>query len=146
MVLEMISWSHRLVALWSYGEWLVRRKWLIFWIFIRACCPISQDPVNVDIGLAGLTSMRCFIGLFIILTLGGCSHRGEREREAQREREESDRNSAAFKVGEAAHEIAKHAEKTAAAAERKLEDSARKASEGWKQKDREDREKARETR
>ena len=63
--------------------------------------------------------MRYRISLLMILTLSACSHPTERQREAQREREESDRNSAAFKVGEAAHEIAKHAEKAAAAAERK---------------------------
>jgi hypothetical protein len=88
--------------------------------------------------------MRYLAGLPIILTLGACSHRGERE--AQREREERDRNSAAFKVGEAAHEIAEHAAKTAAAAERQLRENARKASEGWKQKEKEDREKARQSR
>jgi hypothetical protein len=86
-------------------------------------------------------NMRLAAGLAIILTLSSCSHRSERE--AQREREERDRNSAAFKVGEAAHEIAKHAEKTAAAAERELQESARKAREGWKEKEKEDREKAR---
>jgi hypothetical protein len=85
--------------------------------------------------------MRCVLGLLIILTLGACSNR-----DAQREREERDRSSAAFKAGEAAHEIAKHAEKTAAAAERELKESARKASEGWKQKEKEDREKARQSR
>lgn len=85
--------------------------------------------------------MRLVAGFAIILTLGACSHPSDRE--AQREREERDRNSAAFKVGEAAHEIAKHAEKTAAAAERQLQESARKAREGWKEKDKEDREKAR---
>ena len=38
------------------------------------------------------------------------------------------------------------AAKTAAAAERELKESARKASEGWKQKEKEDREKARQSR
>jgi hypothetical protein len=90
--------------------------------------------------------MRCVVGLLLIVTLSACSHPTERERDAQRAREESDRNSAAFKVGEAAHEIAKHAEKTAAAAERELEESARKAREGWKQKEKEDRDKARQSR
>jgi uncharacterized lipoprotein len=83
--------------------------------------------------------MRYLAGLLIILTISGCSHRSEQEREAQHEREERDRNSAAFKVGEAAHEVAKQAEKAAALAERKLQENARKASEGWKQKEREDR-------
>ncbi len=93
-----------------------------------------------------LTSMRYVAGLLIILTLGACSHRGKSEREAQREREDRDRSSAAFKVGEAAHEIAERAAKTAAAAERELKENARKASEGWKQKEKEDRERARENR
>ncbi|MBV9771408.1 MAG: hypothetical protein JOZ32_17690 [Bryobacterales bacterium] len=87
--------------------------------------------------------MRCVAGLLMILALGACSGPTEREREAQREREQRDRNSAAFKAGEAAHEIAKQAAKAAAIAERKLEESARKADEGWKQKAKEDREKAR---
>ena len=92
-----------------------------------------------------MASIRCGVGLLIILT-SACSHPSEQPREAQREREERDRNSAAFKVGETAHEIAKQAEKAAAVAGRKLEESARKASEGWKQKEKEDREKARENR
>jgi hypothetical protein len=78
------------------------------------------------------TPMRYRVGLLIILTLSACS----RKRQAQR-----DQDSAAFKVGAAAHEIAKDAEKTAAAAERQLQESARKAKEGWKQKEREEREK-----
>jgi hypothetical protein len=86
--------------------------------------------------------MRCRVILLIILIISACSRPGERERAAQREREQSDRNSAAFKLGEAAHEVAKHAERTAAAAERKLEEGARKAGEGWKEKEKEDREKA----
>jgi hypothetical protein len=89
--------------------------------------------------------MRCLVSLLVIVSLSACSYRSDRERTAQREREESDRNSAAFKAGEVAHEIAKHAENTAAAAGRKLEESARKASEGWKQKEKEDREKARDS-
>jgi hypothetical protein len=87
--------------------------------------------------------MRLAAGLLTLLTLSACSHSSERE--AQREREERDRSSAAFKVGEAAHDIAKHAEKTAAAAERQLQDSARKAREGWKQKEKEDHERARDS-
>ena len=69
--------------------------------------------------------MRCRIAVLLLLSLSACSRHSQRDR---------DENSAAFKVGEAAHEVAKHAEKTAAAAGRQLEDSARKASEGWKQK------------
>ncbi len=87
--------------------------------------------------------MRFAVALLILLTLSACFRPSEGERAVQREREERDRNSAAFKAGEVAHEIAKHAEKAAAIAERKLEESARKAGEGWKQKEKEDREKAR---
>lgn len=77
--------------------------------------------------------MRSRIALLVVLSLSACSH------SRKREHEESDRNSAAFKVGEAAHEVAKHAEKTAETAERELKESARKAAEGWKQKEKEDR-------
>lgn len=87
--------------------------------------------------------MRRITAFLMILTMSACSHRSQRQRDAQREREQRDQNSAAFKVGEAAHEIAKHAEATAAAAQRQLEENARKAREGWKEKEREDREKAR---
>lgn len=85
--------------------------------------------------------MRRLAGLLIILTIGGCSR--------ARPRQERDRDSAAFKAGAAAHDIAKQAAKTAAEAERQLrqserqlQDSARKVKEGWKQKEREDQEKA----
>jgi len=86
--------------------------------------------------------IRCRVGFVIILTLSACSHPSEQRRRVEREQEERDRNSAAFKAGEAAHEIAKQAERTAAAAERKLEEGAHKAREGWKQKEAEEREKA----
>jgi hypothetical protein len=85
--------------------------------------------------------MRRLVGFLIILTIGGCSR--------SRAQKEHDRDSAAFKAGAAAHEIAKQAAKTAAEAERQLresqrqlQDSARKVKEGWKQKEREDQEKA----
>jgi hypothetical protein len=97
-----------------------------------ACATIGDVSDIVEVK----ASMRCIVGLLIVLTLGSCSNR-----ETQR-----DQSSAAFKAGEAAHEIAKHAEKTAAAAGRELKESARKASEGWKQKEKEDREKARQDR
>jgi|HubBroStandDraft_6_1064221.scaffolds.fasta_scaffold1375070_1 hypothetical protein len=90
--------------------------------------------------MARLTRFRA--ELLILVTLSACSHPSEQQRRAERERDDRDRSSAAFKAGEAAHEIAKQAERTAAAAERKLEESARKASEGWSQKEREDREKS----
>ena len=80
--------------------------------------------------------MRRRVALLILLTITGCS-RHARQRDAER-----DRDSPAFKAGQAAHEIASHAEKTAAEAARELEETARKAKEGWKQKEREDREKA----
>jgi hypothetical protein len=61
----------------------------------------------------------------------------ESQREAQRRREEADRNSAAFKAGEAAHRIANEAGKVAAAAGRKLDEG---AHEGWQEQSRRDRE------
>ena len=83
--------------------------------------------------------------LMIVAAIGmtACSDFGKTNRDAQRERELKDRDSVAFKAGEAAHEIAKHAEKAAATAARELDQGVRKASEGWKEKEREDREKAR---
>jgi len=82
------------------------------------------------------------------LTMSACSFSGNTNRDAQRERELrerelKDQDSVAFKAGEAAHDIAKHAEKAAATAARALDRGVRKASEGWKEKEREDREKAR---
>jgi hypothetical protein len=74
--------------------------------------------------------------LIVILCAAGSGCQSERAREAQREAEQrrvqTDRNSAAFKAGQAAHEIARKAEQAAAAAGRKLDESARKAREGWK--------------
>ncbi len=83
--------------------------------------------------------------LMIVAAIGmtACSDSGKTNRDVQRERELKDRDSVAFKAGEAAHEIAKHAEKAAARAARELHQGVRKASEGWKEKEREDRENAR---
>lgn len=77
------------------------------------------------------------------IAMTACSNTGNTSRNAQRERDLKDRDSVAFKAGEAAHEIAKRAEKAAAKAARELDQGVRKASEGWKEKEREDREKAR---
>jgi hypothetical protein len=77
------------------------------------------------------------------IAMTACSNTGNTSRNAQRERDLKDRDSVAFKAGEAAHEIAKRAEKAAAKASRELDQGVRKASEGWKEKEREDREKAR---
>jgi hypothetical protein len=77
------------------------------------------------------------------VAMTACSDSGRIDRDAQRARERKDQDSIAFKAGEAAHEIAKHAEKAAATAARELDHGVRKASEGWKEKEREDREKAR---
>lgn len=62
-------------------------------------------------------------------------------RTAEERHEPADRNSPAFKAGEAAHEIADGAAKAARTAARKLDEGAEKAREGWKAKAREDREK-----
>jgi hypothetical protein len=77
-----------------------------------------------------------------VIGMTACSDTGKTNRDVQRERELKDRDSVAFKAGEAAHEIAKHAEKAAATAARELDQGVRKASEGWKEKEREDRENA----
>ena len=77
------------------------------------------------------------------LAMSACSNFDNTNRHAQRERELKDRDSVAFKAGAVAHDIAKHAEKAAATAARELDQGVRKASEGWKEKEREDREKAR---
>jgi hypothetical protein len=79
------------------------------------------------------------IGLILV---GGllCACQTESQREAERRRVEQDRNSAAFKAGQAAHQIAKEAAKVGAAAARKLDESARKAREGWKEQARKERE------
>lgn len=90
--------------------------------------------------------MRTRANLLLIvaaITMTACSDFGETNRDAQRERERKDQDSVAFKAGEVAHEIAKHAGKAAAAAAREFGQGVRKASEGWKEKEREDREKAR---
>jgi hypothetical protein len=81
--------------------------------------------------------MRRRVALLIVLTVSGCSRNHDQHHDAER-----DRDSPAFKAGQAAHVIASHAEKTAAEAARELQETARKAKEGWKQKEREDREKA----
>jgi hypothetical protein len=67
-----------------------------------------------------------------------------RDREAQREaeyrREQADRNSAAYRAGEAARELTRKAEHAATVAGRKLDESARKAREGWNDQTKRDRE------
>jgi hypothetical protein len=93
--------------------------------------------------------MRTRANLLMIVSaiaMTACSDYGKTNRDAQRERERKDQDSVAFKAGEAAHEIAKHAEKAAAKAAHELDEGVRKASEGWKEKEREDREKARRNR
>jgi hypothetical protein len=78
--------------------------------------------------------MRCrfpLIALFITITVATGCDTGSR-RDAERRREEQDRNSAAFRAGQAAHEVAREADKAAAEAARKLDESAREAREGWR--------------
>ncbi len=84
-----------------------------------------------------LGPMRRRVALLIVLAFSGCSRDHDQRRGGER-----DRDSPAFKAGEAAHEIARHAEKTAAEAARELQETARKAKEGWKQKERENQEKS----
>lgn len=75
------------------------------------------------------------------LMCGGC--RPGPHRVAEEHREQPDKTSPAYKAGEAAHDITKGMERAAKAAGRKLDEGARKAREGWKEKEREDRERAR---
>jgi hypothetical protein len=75
----------------------------------------------------------------VTLSLGIGSCRPGPHRVADDQTQAQDKNSPAFKAGEAAHEIVNGAEKTAKAAGRKIDESARKAREGWKEKAREDR-------
>jgi hypothetical protein len=77
----------------------------------------------------------------LALLCGGCREEPHRTAEEQR-RDPPDRNSAAFKAGEAAHQIANEAERAARTAARKLDEGAERAREGWKAKGREDRDKA----
>jgi hypothetical protein len=86
--------------------------------------------------------------LFVVATAGlslatiACTSARDREaqREAEYRREQNDRNSAAFRAGEAARELTRKAEHAAAVAGRQLDESARKAREGWKEQSRRDKE------
>jgi HPt (histidine-containing phosphotransfer) domain-containing protein len=84
--------------------------------------------------------MRTNSASIALLIMAGlfCACQSSGQREAERRREEQDRNSAAFKAGEAAHKIANEAEKLGADAGRKLDESAHKAREGWKAEKRKD--------
>ena len=85
--------------------------------------------------MSRLISISCLT--VTLLAVGGCDTASRRE--AERRREEQDRNSPAFRAGAAAHEIAKEADRAAAAAARKLDESARKAREGWRAQEQKDR-------
>ena len=86
--------------------------------------------------------MRLWSALILFTFLIACGP-SEEQRRAQREREQQDQKSAAFRAGKIAHDVAKETEKVAAAAGRKLAEDARKAKEGWNQQARDDRDKAR---
>jgi len=87
-----------------------------------------------------MDSRPCFVAFCALLTgLVGCST----PRSTEVQREPVDRNSAAYKTGQAAHKVANGAEKAASVAAQKLAESARKAREGWKEQSRIDREKKR---
>lgn len=75
------------------------------------------------------------IGLFVaaLLLLSGCST--STESESQRR---SDANSAAGKLGQAAHSVAVHTERAAKVAGRKLDKAAHQAHEGWEESARKD--------
>ena len=91
-----------------------------------------------------LRSKAKFVVTAAVLSFATVACTSARDREAQREagyrREQNDRNSAAFRAGQAARELTRKAEHAAAVAGRQLDDSARKAREGWKEQSRRDRE------
>lgn len=82
---------------------------------------------------------RSITGLFLVASFFSVACQSESSREAERRREEQDRNSAAYKMGQAAHEVARGAAKVAGEAARKLDEDAAKAREGWKEQERKDR-------
>ncbi len=87
------------------------------------------------------TTSAATLGLALALT-SACTSARDREakREAEYRQQQADRNSAAFRAGEAAHELTRKAEHAAAVAGRELNESARKAREGWKEQAQRDRE------
>ena len=87
--------------------------------------------------------MRLWAAIAVVLCAVASGCQSDRAREAQREAEQrrvqNDKDSPAFKAGQAAHEIARKTGEAAAAAARKLDESARKAREGWKEQGQKDR-------
>lgn len=84
-----------------------------------------------------MRASRVLVLAMIAVILPACQTR--QQRDAERERERRDANSAAYKAGEAARRMATEAEKASAEAARKLDESARKAREGWREQERKDR-------
>lgn len=84
--------------------------------------------------------MSRWMGLVALLAVFLPACQTQQQRDAERERERRDANSAAYKAGEAARRFATEAEKASAEAARKLDQSARKAREGWQEQERKDRE------
>jgi hypothetical protein len=81
-------------------------------------------------------SKRLLTSVFVIsalVSLGGCSRTSESPQQRQ-----ADANSAAGKVGKAAHRVAVETQKAADAAGRKLAKAAHQAHEGWKEAAQED--------
>lgn len=71
------------------------------------------------------------------LVTGACQ--SQQQRQAERRRVEQDRDSAAFKAGQAAHKVATATGKVAAAAGRRIGEGVKKAHEGWKDQAQQDR-------
>jgi uncharacterized protein HemX len=69
----------------------------------------------------------------ICLTAGLAACGRSRNDSENRDRDERDRKSAAFKLGEASHELSKEAGKAAKAAGRELGKEARQVHDGWNQ-------------
>src|SRR4051812_38382761 len=99
-------------------------------------------PLRVSCHGSKIAVMRATSALIVwlLIAIWSVSCQTQSQRDAERLRQERDRNSAAFKAGQAAHKIANEAEKLGAEASRKLGESARKAREGWKAQSQKDRE------
>jgi hypothetical protein len=95
------------------------------------------DPDDPAPQRMGATRVMALAAAVVVVFLPACHTR--QQRDAERERDRQEVNSAAYKAGEAARRIATEAEKASAAAARKVDESARKARAGWREQERKDR-------
>jgi hypothetical protein len=87
-----------------------------------------KTPIYMDMGIRCLAT----ISFVALLSLGGCGYRETPQEHRQ------DANSAAGKVGQAAHKVAVEAGKATRAVGRQLDKAAHDAHEGWKEAERKD--------